>query len=66
MLDKDYHDILKDMNPSLYNAVRQLVESGQSPHAIVNRIERIAGKNSVLPGLVEGTAKTIVAERNAS
>jgi len=53
---------LRDMNPGLYDAVKQLVELGQSPRTIANRVEKQAGRDSVLPGLVEGAAKTIKAQ----
>jgi hypothetical protein len=59
MLNETYHDMLKDTNPGLYAVVKALIEAGQSPETIAQRVERTAGKDSVLPGLVEGAAKTI-------
>ena len=59
MFDQLYHDTLKDMHPALYAAIKELVASGQSPQAIAKRTEVVAGKDSVLPGLVEATARFI-------
>lgn len=56
-LSKAYFDLLSDQQPELIGLIRQLLDIGQTPQQICDRIEEICPSNSVMPGLVLGAAK---------
>lgn len=55
-IDRVSHDILKDMNPNLYECIKMLVESGYTPKQLASQARRRADAGSVLPSLIESTA----------
>jgi uncharacterized protein YaaR (DUF327 family) len=58
-----FYKILEKENPKLLEVVRELVLAGEDPERIADKVEEIAGKEKLLPGMVEGAAHYIKAQQ---